>query len=257
MQQLDPVAIITMVANHYGIPPSLALAIAQHESGLNPNSVGDNGTSFGLYQLHIGGELGNRTPASVTGANMENNAIIALSTVAAVMKANPGASPGDIAAMAQRPANPGQYAATINSMMGSKASYQNDLSGMSGGPMFGSASANPNPIFASQSSQPIQNTMQGVAPGSNFLNQTSGTMNLPTGGSMGLPTQGGSNPLESANAQGQGQGQVVNTNFHVQASDIAGKIGNFMSMIGLSPTAAPPAGQGNQGIGQSGQVGAS
>lgn len=39
-------------------------AIAHHESGLDPNAVGDQGTSFGLFQLHQGGALPRGTPAS-------------------------------------------------------------------------------------------------------------------------------------------------------------------------------------------------
>lgn len=39
-------------------------AIAHHESGLNPAAVGDQGTSFGLFQLHQGGALPAGTPAS-------------------------------------------------------------------------------------------------------------------------------------------------------------------------------------------------
>ena len=33
--------------------PDLAAAIAMAESGGNPMAVGDNGTSFGLWQIHV------------------------------------------------------------------------------------------------------------------------------------------------------------------------------------------------------------
>jgi cell wall-associated NlpC family hydrolase len=39
------------------------VGIAHHESGLNPRSMGDNGTSYGLFQLHTGGALGNMSAA--------------------------------------------------------------------------------------------------------------------------------------------------------------------------------------------------
>ena len=39
-------------ANQIGLDPKLALAVAQQESGFNPNAVGDSGNSFGLYQIH-------------------------------------------------------------------------------------------------------------------------------------------------------------------------------------------------------------
>lgn len=46
---------ITHIANQYDIPAWIPLSIAQHESGFNPSTVGDGGTSFGLFQLHRGG----------------------------------------------------------------------------------------------------------------------------------------------------------------------------------------------------------
>jgi len=46
------IAIISEEAARVGIAPALALAMAEMESGLNPNAVGDDGHSVGLYQLH-------------------------------------------------------------------------------------------------------------------------------------------------------------------------------------------------------------
>ncbi len=47
---------ITAAANQYGVPPSLALAVAQTESGFNPNAVSPtnaNGTQdYGLFQIN-------------------------------------------------------------------------------------------------------------------------------------------------------------------------------------------------------------
>ncbi|MDC2864181.1 hypothetical protein [Bacillus sp. BP-3] len=40
---------ITHIAKQYDIPPWIPLFIAQHESGFNPNTVGHDGTSFGLF----------------------------------------------------------------------------------------------------------------------------------------------------------------------------------------------------------------
>lgn len=42
---------ITAEARHQGVDPKLALAVAMQESYLNPNAVGDNGQSLGLFQL--------------------------------------------------------------------------------------------------------------------------------------------------------------------------------------------------------------
>ena len=47
--------IIIEEAKKVNLPEWIPLAIAEHESRLNPRSVGDNGTSFGLFQLHRDG----------------------------------------------------------------------------------------------------------------------------------------------------------------------------------------------------------
>lgn len=49
--------IIIEEAKKVNLPEWIPLTIAEHESRLNPRSVGDNGTSFGLFQLHRGGGL--------------------------------------------------------------------------------------------------------------------------------------------------------------------------------------------------------
>ena len=38
-------------ATSQGVDPDLALAVATQESYLNPNAVGDNGKSIGLFQM--------------------------------------------------------------------------------------------------------------------------------------------------------------------------------------------------------------
>src|SRR5580692_254982 len=48
---------IVNAANTYGVPPTVALAIAQHESAFNPNAINStlntNGTiDYGLFQLN-------------------------------------------------------------------------------------------------------------------------------------------------------------------------------------------------------------
>jgi hypothetical protein len=42
---------ITKAANDYGVDPSLALAVAEVESGFNPEAVGTQG-ELGVFQLH-------------------------------------------------------------------------------------------------------------------------------------------------------------------------------------------------------------
>lgn len=118
----SPVMVITTVANQLGIDPRLALAIAQHESGLNPNiAVMDHhadgspaGYSVGLYQLNDNGEGAGMSIAQ--RKDPWTNAQIALRVVAAVAKAHPDWSPGQIAAAAQRPADPTGYAKSVNTL---------------------------------------------------------------------------------------------------------------------------------------------
>lgn len=122
-------SIINTEALKNKVDPRLALAYILNESGGNPYAIGDQGTSFGLAQLHQGGELGNLTPAQAF--NPTTNLDVSLAEVASVQQANPGLTdPGVIAAKAQRPANQQAYAATVDSL------YQQlggDISGTPGG----------------------------------------------------------------------------------------------------------------------------
>ncbi|MGH7745362.1 MAG: transglycosylase SLT domain-containing protein, partial [Candidatus Dormibacteria bacterium] len=112
---------ITNVAESLGVSPPLAIAIAQQESGLNPTAEGDyqlgQPTSFGLYQLHQGGELGSLTPQQAF--DPVTNARVALGVLARTITANPSVTdPGEQAALAQRPSDPQGYAAAIDNRLG-------------------------------------------------------------------------------------------------------------------------------------------
>lgn len=48
---IPAVLIIRLVAAAYGLPPESMIALAKAESGLNPHAIGDNGTSYGLFQI--------------------------------------------------------------------------------------------------------------------------------------------------------------------------------------------------------------
>jgi hypothetical protein len=114
------VATITTIAKSLGVDANLALATAITESGLNTYAVGDGGTSFGLFQLHQGGELGNLT--STQAFNPVTNVTTALGEFQGVMAANPGSgfdgtsfsTPGDLAAASQRPQDRSAYATEVN-----------------------------------------------------------------------------------------------------------------------------------------------
>lgn len=72
--------VVSAVAAQYGVPDYIALDIMQQESGGNPFAVGDYGTSFGLFQLHYGGQ-GNGYSASQL-LNPQQNAQIAMPYIA-------------------------------------------------------------------------------------------------------------------------------------------------------------------------------
>lgn len=78
----DVYSAVHPVAAKYGVPDSLWEAIAFMESGYNPSVIGDHGTSFGLFQLHQGGQL-TTSPASVLGTKGETqNALEAMPSIA-------------------------------------------------------------------------------------------------------------------------------------------------------------------------------
>jgi len=118
----DPnvVRAIIKAAQDSGVDPRLALAIAQHESGFNPTAVGDHGCSKGVFQLNTCAGEGVGKPDYILN-DPYSNAMVALAQVKAVQRQNPSATPGQIAAMAQRPADQAAYASAINGNMDSIA----------------------------------------------------------------------------------------------------------------------------------------
>lgn len=55
------VSLINRISRKYGVDPAAVRAVASVEGGLQWGAVGDQGSSFGPFQLHRGGALGNRT----------------------------------------------------------------------------------------------------------------------------------------------------------------------------------------------------
>lgn len=148
------VAQIVSVAAQLGLDPRLAVADAIQESGLNPQAVGDQGTSFGLYQLHRGGELGNLTPAQAF--DPVTNAMVALTTMANVAHAHPNWSPGQIAAAAERPADQQAYAASVNQIYQSLPTDLSTFQLGAGGSVPASTNAAQAATLTSSSSSPGQ-----------------------------------------------------------------------------------------------------
>jgi|AGTN01.2.fsa_nt_gi Transglycosylase SLT domain. len=112
---LNNVRTVVEVARENGVDPKLAVAMMLVESGGDNRAVGDNGTSFGLFQLHKGGMLtaANLTPEQAY--DPRTNAEVSIGNLAKIDQnySNPGAA----AAASQRPADPAGYAVKVNNSM--------------------------------------------------------------------------------------------------------------------------------------------
>lgn len=87
----DIETIVNPIFANDGVPAAIWETIATVESGMNPNAIGDNGTSYGLFQLHEGGQLPadyNNNPSPVLDPAL--NAQIAAPAIAAAYKSTPG-----------------------------------------------------------------------------------------------------------------------------------------------------------------------
>lgn len=111
------VQVVKKVAKELGVDPVLAVAMMLVESGGNAKAVGDNGTSFGLFQLHKGGMLTSAGLTPEQAYNPETNARVSLKSLKAYQAKKKYASPGHTAAASQRPANPEGYAQKVNTKM--------------------------------------------------------------------------------------------------------------------------------------------
>jgi hypothetical protein len=105
-------AIIQQYAPRYGLDPRAVAAISMNESGGRFGAVGDNGTSFGPWQLHVGGALPRGKGAA--WANSLPGVLYALRTMAAsgARGLHGQAAVSAIARNFERPANPGAEIAT-------------------------------------------------------------------------------------------------------------------------------------------------
>jgi hypothetical protein len=127
-QQISNARLIASIARQMGVDPALAIATAYQESGLRNSATGDSGSSFGLFQLHRGGELGSHSAA--WARNPIHNARTALSVFAQVQHQT-RLRGGAEAAAAQRPADQAGYASAVNAGLGNaRQLLQGGLQGM-------------------------------------------------------------------------------------------------------------------------------
>lgn len=110
--------IVAQVARERGVDPVAAVAMMLVESGGRATAVGDNGTSFGLFQLHEGGML---TAAGLTkeqAFDPRTNAMVSLRSLRHEWeKGHATRTAGEIAAASQRPADPVGYARKVDAAM--------------------------------------------------------------------------------------------------------------------------------------------
>lgn len=112
-------------ARRFGADPVLFVATSMRESNLNWDAVGDGGTSFGPFQHHRGGALGNHSPEwAMSPAGVDERA-----AVFAAAKARSGAD----AAAIQRPKDPAGYARSVDGYLAQARRYVEMVDG-AGGP---------------------------------------------------------------------------------------------------------------------------
>jgi hypothetical protein len=130
-EQIANARIIANTARRLGVSPVLAIATAWQESGLRNMATGDNGTSFGLFQLHQGGMLGSHSAA--WARDPRNNAGTAIRSLASYGRST-GLHGGRLAAASQRPADPTGYAAAVQAGLANARAifHQARLAGGSG-----------------------------------------------------------------------------------------------------------------------------
>lgn len=84
------IAIIASWSRTYGVPAWIPLCIAYAETSITPSEIGDNGTSYGLFQLHTPGGQGDvwtqygSSPSVLLSANL--NAEIGVKPIAAAYR---------------------------------------------------------------------------------------------------------------------------------------------------------------------------
>lgn len=102
--------LIVAYARKHGADPYTLLATAIKESSLDPRAVGDNGTSYGLFQMHVGGAGGSTHQSARRYLDPKT---------AAENRARHfrGGSGGRFAASVQRPADPAGYAASVDQII--------------------------------------------------------------------------------------------------------------------------------------------
>lgn len=135
MANNNPVVVAILAgSNNAEIRQSMLLG-SWMESGWNPTAVGDQGTSFGPFQMHRGGALGNLTPAQAEDPPTAVKAMLGAYTSAvkqvpqSLWSSNPEQAAEQAAVLAERPAQ--SYIAS-RGQAAVNTGWQNTLNALSG-----------------------------------------------------------------------------------------------------------------------------
>lgn len=112
---LDVQDLVRRISAQERIDPALALAVAEEESGFRPDAVGDNGCSFGLYQANRCGGAGTGIPVDAL-IDPDFNTRQFAQRIHETAASGSYATPGELAAAAQRPYDPRAYADAVNAL---------------------------------------------------------------------------------------------------------------------------------------------
>lgn len=115
---IDP-SVIAQYASAAGGDPVLAVATAREESGFNPHAVGDQGHSVGLFQENDQGAGAGMTVTQ--REDVPGSVQRFVDRVRRVLASGFTGTPGQIAAAAQRPADPVGYAHAVDVLYGQYA----------------------------------------------------------------------------------------------------------------------------------------
>ena len=98
---------IRRAARRHGVDPNAAVAVAMTEGGLRPGAVGDQGTSFGPFQLHRGGAMPRGRSAAWASSPAGIDYALARMAASGAQGLTGRAAVSAIVRGFERPANPG------------------------------------------------------------------------------------------------------------------------------------------------------
>lgn len=142
---------ITLAAKKYGADPAAMLATSLVENGARMGlTPGDNGSSFGYYQMHQGGALGSHPPQWATTSAVADNRAREFARL--------GVHGGKGAAAIQRPADPTGYAAKVQARLAEARRLLAESAGLPSGPQ----RAAPKTTTQMVAAQSIDRTVAGI-----------------------------------------------------------------------------------------------